>query len=78
MTNNVDAAVTCPQLLPARAIALGPQVMGGSPFADADARLQAIFVRRPEMNATIQTAHCRFRRCIETRWKVPINAGQKI
>src|SRR5439155_26903743 len=65
-------------LLPARAVALRLQVIGGSPFADADARLQTIFVRRAEMNTTIQTAHCRFLRRSEARWKAAVDAGQKI
>jgi len=39
--------------LPSRAITRGPQVMSRSPFANADAGLQAIFVCRSEMNAPV-------------------------
>src|SRR6266700_6658352 len=48
------------------------------PFADADARLQAIFVCRSEVNASVEPAHCRFLRCIEAGWKAAGHAGQKI
>jgi hypothetical protein len=66
------------ELLSARAIALRLQVMGSRPLTDADARLQTIFVRRPEMNTTIQTTHCRFLRRSEAGWKAAVHAGQKI
>ena len=49
-----------------------------SPFADADARLQAIFVCRLEVNASVEPTHCRFLRCIEAGWKAAGHAGKKI
>jgi hypothetical protein len=62
-------------LLSVRAIALGLQVTATGPFANANAGLQAIFICRAEMNATVQPAHCRFLGCIEAGWKAAVHAG---
>src|SRR5207249_5492204 len=66
------------RLLPSRVIALWLQVIGIGPLADANARLQAIFVCRAEVNAPVQPAHCGFLRCIEAGRKAAVHARQKI
>ena len=41
--------------------------MALGPFTDTDARLQAIFTCRSEVNASVYPACRRFLRCIEAR-----------
>jgi hypothetical protein len=61
-----------------RPTALGLQIMGTGPFADAGAGFQAIFARRSEMNTAIHTAIRRFTSRSQRCWKAAVHTGQKI
>src|SRR4029450_8494687 len=54
------------------------QVMGISPFADADTRLQTIFACRSEVNAAIDAAVAGFACCSERCWKAAVHVRKKI
>jgi hypothetical protein len=65
------------RLLPARAIALRLQVMGGRPFANANAGLQAILVCGSKVNAAVYPAYDRFFAASSQVGKLRYSPGRK-